>query len=130
MFLRVVPDPTANVLTPNYQRKEVAFESQLSEIIEREDLKDYIKIGTDDRIYAVAEMLRRDVSEEEIYVLSGIDPFFTRGLKKIIKMESEISDKQETSDVSGFVVAVGKNDNGQKLKLTNSNISSSSPSFS
>lgn len=33
----------ANVMTPNYQRKEVAFENQLAEIIEREDLKDYIK---------------------------------------------------------------------------------------
>ena len=33
----------ANVMTPGYQRKEVAFESQLNEIIEREDLKDYIK---------------------------------------------------------------------------------------
>ena len=33
----------ANVMTPDYQRKEVAFESQLAEIIEREDLKDYIK---------------------------------------------------------------------------------------
>ena len=34
----------ANVNTPDYQRKEVAFESQLAEIIEREDLKDYIKV--------------------------------------------------------------------------------------
>ena len=33
----------ANVQTPDYKRKEVAFESQLAEIIEREDLKDYIK---------------------------------------------------------------------------------------
>ena len=33
----------ANVMTPDYKRKEVAFESQLAEIIEREDLKDYIK---------------------------------------------------------------------------------------
>ena len=33
----------ANVMTPDYQRKEVAFESQLSEIIEKEDLKEYIK---------------------------------------------------------------------------------------
>ena len=28
----------ANVMTPNYQRKEVAFESQLSEIIETESI--------------------------------------------------------------------------------------------
>lgn len=33
----------ANVMTPGFQRKEVAFESQLSEIIEKDDLKEYIK---------------------------------------------------------------------------------------
>ena len=33
----------ANVMTPRYQRKEVAFENQLAEIQEKEDLKDYIK---------------------------------------------------------------------------------------
>jgi len=33
----------ANVMTPDYQRKEVAFEAQLAEIAEREDLKDYLK---------------------------------------------------------------------------------------
>ncbi|MCM1003017.1 MAG: flagellar basal body protein [Candidatus Gastranaerophilales bacterium] len=33
----------ANVVTPGYQRKEVAFESQLAEIIEKEDIKDFIK---------------------------------------------------------------------------------------
>lgn len=40
---RAIGANVANVETPGYQRKEVAFESQLSEIIEREDLKDYIK---------------------------------------------------------------------------------------
>ena len=33
----------ANVMTPGYQRREVAFESQLAEIQEKEDLKDFIK---------------------------------------------------------------------------------------
>ena len=33
----------ANVMTPGFQRKEVAFESQLAEIREKEDLKDFIK---------------------------------------------------------------------------------------
>ena len=33
----------ANVNTPGYQRKEVAFESQLAEIQEKENLKEYIK---------------------------------------------------------------------------------------
>ena len=33
----------ANVMTPNYQRKEVAFESQLADLIEKDNLKNYIK---------------------------------------------------------------------------------------
>ena len=33
----------ANVMTPGFQRKEVAFESQLAEIIEKDDLKEFIK---------------------------------------------------------------------------------------
>ena len=33
----------ANVMTPGYQRKEVAFESQLAEIVEKKDLKEFIK---------------------------------------------------------------------------------------
>ena len=41
---RAIGANIANVETPGYQRKEVAFESQLSEIIEKEDLKDYIKV--------------------------------------------------------------------------------------
>lgn len=34
---------TANVMTPNYQRKDVAFEDQLRDIIKKEDLKDSIR---------------------------------------------------------------------------------------
>ncbi len=34
---------TANVETPDYQRKEVSFESQLSEIIKKEEIKNQIK---------------------------------------------------------------------------------------
>lgn len=34
---------TANVMTPGYQRKEITFENQLQEIVEKDDLKTYIK---------------------------------------------------------------------------------------
>lgn len=40
---QAVASNIANVMTPGFRRKEVAFESQLAEIIEKEDLKDYIK---------------------------------------------------------------------------------------
>lgn len=34
---------TANVMTPGYQRKEVSFEGQLKDIIDKDDLKEYMK---------------------------------------------------------------------------------------
>ena len=57
----------------------------------REDLLDYIKIGTDDRIYAIAQLLRMGVSVEEIVEKSTIDVFFIRKLRNIISMERELS---------------------------------------
>lgn len=43
MRQKAITANTANVMTPDYQRKEVNFESQLKEIIEKDDLKQYIK---------------------------------------------------------------------------------------
>lgn len=43
MRQKAITANTANVMTPDYQRKEVNFESQLKEIIEKDDLKNYIK---------------------------------------------------------------------------------------
>lgn len=43
MRQKAITANTANVTTPNYQRKEVNFENQLKEIVEKDDLKNYIK---------------------------------------------------------------------------------------
>lgn len=43
MRQKAITANTANVMTPDYQRKEVNFESQLREIIEKDDLKTSIK---------------------------------------------------------------------------------------
>lgn len=43
MRQKAITANTANVITPGYQRKEVNFENQLKEIIEKDDLKTYIK---------------------------------------------------------------------------------------
>ena len=52
-----------------------------------EELFDYIKIGTDDRIYAIAELLRRGATCEEIALKTKIDVFFIRKLRNITEME-------------------------------------------
>ncbi len=51
------------------------------------ELWDSIKIGTDDRIYAIAELLRRGGSVEKITKTTAIDRFFIEKLKNIVNME-------------------------------------------
>ncbi len=56
---------------------------------ETADMLDYIRIGTDDRIYAIAELLRRDVDIDTIANATAIDPFFLDKLRHIIELERE-----------------------------------------
>ena len=51
-------------------------------------LLDYIRIGTDDRIYAIAELLRRACPVARIAEATGIDRFFLRGLRNIVETEA------------------------------------------
>ena len=51
------------------------------------EMLSYIEIGTDDRIYAIAELIRRQIAIEQISDITGIDLFFLRKLRNIIEME-------------------------------------------
>ena len=55
-------------------------------------LIDYIKDGTDDRIYAIAELLRRGVSKDIIFDHTKIDLLFLRVFDNIVKMETLVKD--------------------------------------
>jgi len=61
-----------------------------------EALKDKIQNPTDERLYAIAEGLRRGLSVEEIEDLSKIDKFFLEKIKNIISMEEKLT-KEELS---------------------------------
>ena len=52
-----------------------------------EQLMDYVRIGTDDRIYAIAELLRLGVDTDAIADATAIDRFFICKLRNIITME-------------------------------------------
>lgn len=62
-----------------------------------EDLNDYIKIGTDDRIYAIAELLRKKGSIDKIVSETQIDLFFIDKIKKMIDEEQALKD--HTGDI-------------------------------
>ena len=84
-----------------------------------EELLHYIRTGTDDRIFAIAELLRRQTTsgvicheqetsgvicreqetsgvscrplENELHRQSGIDPFFLRGIRRIVEEEKALA---------------------------------------
>ncbi|MBS6446511.1 MAG: carbamoyl-phosphate synthase large subunit [Clostridiales bacterium] len=54
-------------------------------------LMEYIKIGTDDRICAIAELIRRGVDIGLICYATKIDMLFLEKVKNIVSMENELS---------------------------------------
>ena len=54
-----------------------------------EEMLDYIAVGTDDRIFAIGELLRRDVDMGRICDCCHIDLFFIEKLRHIILLERE-----------------------------------------
>ena len=55
-----------------------------------EELLDYIKSGTDDRIYAIAQLLRLGCEVTKITETTAIDRFFIDKLKNIVEEEQEL----------------------------------------
>ena len=62
-----------------------------------EEMMTYIKDGTDDRIYAIAELMRRDVDLGRIYDTTKIDMFFLEKIKNIVEMEKVL--KKNVGDI-------------------------------
>ena len=50
----------------------------------------YIEEGRDDRIYAIAELLRREISVDMLASVTGIDPLFIRAFLHIVEMENTL----------------------------------------
>ncbi|MBQ4195195.1 MAG: carbamoyl-phosphate synthase large subunit, partial [Thermoguttaceae bacterium] len=64
-----------------------------------EKLLEYVAIGTDDRVYAIAQLLRLNVSVERIAETTQIDKFFIRKLRNIVEEEREIQNQPGNIDV-------------------------------
>ena len=55
-----------------------------------DELLDYIRIGTDDRIYAIAQLIRLNVDLIHIYNATKIDMFFIEKIKNIVEFEKTL----------------------------------------
>jgi carbamoyl-phosphate synthase large subunit len=56
-----------------------------------EQIKESIARPNDERLFALAEAFRRGITVEEIYNISRIDPFFSKKIKNIVDMETQLA---------------------------------------
>ncbi len=55
-----------------------------------EQIKDVLANPTDERLYKIVKALKMGISIEEIYRLSGVDPFFLHKIQNVINMENKL----------------------------------------
>jgi len=65
-------------------------------ISDMEKIKRELTYPTDERLFYVVEAIRKGISTDEIYSLTGIDPFFLNHMKSIIEFENTLK-KSELS---------------------------------
>ena len=68
------------------------------DMTDTETLLEYIREGRDDRIYAIAELLRRDTGIDKIHDITGIDILFINVFRHIVEMEYELGRHRDDKD--------------------------------
>ena len=77
------------------------------------ELLDYIREGRDDRLFAIAELMRRGEDIGKIYYATKIDMFFLEKIQNILRFEKQLSRLDFTALLSG----VSKEDPNLQLLL-------------
>ncbi len=75
-----------------------------------EDLMGYIRVATDDRIFAIAELMRLGVDLGMIYNATKIDMFFLEKFKNIVEVEARVVDSVMDREVMLEVKRMGFSD--------------------
>ena len=75
-----------------------------------EELEEYISQFRDDNIFAIAELLRRDVPVEKIHAITGITAYFLHAIENIVAMERRLTAAREDLTVFREAKAMGFSD--------------------
>ena len=78
--------------------------------METDDLLEYVRSGTDDRIYAMAELLWRGVDVEVLWRITQIDRWFLRRIKVITDAEIELKAGARDADALRYAKRIGFSD--------------------
>ncbi len=75
-----------------------------------EDMLSYIKEGTDDRIFAIAQLIRNGLDLAIIFNNTKIDMFFLEKFKNIVEMESILAERVGDLEVLRYAKKMGFSD--------------------
>jgi len=84
----------------------------------------YIRKGTDDRLYAIAELIRRGVDLLHVYDNTKIDLFFLEKIKNIVEMEKVLKENVKDIETLRDAKRMGISDKfiGQLWSMTESEV--------
>ncbi|MBE6959564.1 MAG: carbamoyl-phosphate synthase large subunit [Ruminococcaceae bacterium] len=74
------------------------------------ELKDYIQDFRDDNIFAVAELMRRNVTVEELHERTKITAYFLEAVERIVAMERKLSENIGNMDIFAEAKKIGFSD--------------------
>ena len=74
------------------------------------EMLEYVSEFRDDNIFAIAELLRRDVSVDRLYEATMITPFFLESVKKIVEMEKKLQENIGNTEVLAQAKKMGFSD--------------------
>jgi len=75
-----------------------------------QELLEYIKTFRDDNIFAITELMRRDVSVAELHEITKITPYFLESIEKIVAMERKLAANVGDLEVFKAAKAMGFGD--------------------
>ncbi len=82
------------------ENKVCHIELEKLKSLSKRELVDFILEENDERLYAIAEAFRKDITIDDIYQLTKIDRFFLEKIQNIVKFENEL--KANPFDLATF----------------------------
>src|SRR3989338_7417582 len=73
-----------------------------------EEIKNELEHPTDQRIYAIAEAIKQNVSIDEIHKFTKIDRWFLFKIKNIVEVEKQLSKCKKLKQVSKDLLLLAK----------------------
>ena len=95
--IRSLEDGKNHIHLDKFDVKNLSKQGSRKEAVQK--LLEYIEEGTDDRIYAISELLWLGMDPQVIYTKTKIDLFFLNKIKNIVSFEKKL----ESMEQSGFL---------------------------